>query len=58
MRITPEYLAEQRILAIPMTLASGMVARGRIEDLFNPPIGSPWDYIFPPKRPDLWRPAA
>jgi hypothetical protein len=55
MRITPGYLAEQRYLATLKIVACGCITSGRIEDLYNPPMGSPWDYIFPPKRPDLWR---
>ena len=58
MLITPAWLAEHRYLATLRIVATGCIARERTEDLFNPPIGSPWDHIYPPKRPDLWRPAA
>jgi hypothetical protein len=55
MIIDEHWKAEQYRQALLAHLADRLIARGRVEDLFNPPIGSPWDYIFPPKGPDLWR---
>ena len=55
MIIDEHWKAEQRRLALLAHLADRLIARERTEDLFNPPIGSPWDHIYPPKRPDLWR---